>query len=133
MMRNVSPLLQLTAAELLEQRYDSQIRRLRVIVEDQVNRTSDAISKYFPDGTRVSRPRAGFVLWVELPREIDSLELYRLVHLSPAAILPGPFFSARGAYRHCIRVNAGNPWSDRVDRALQMLARLCPRARPRSI
>jgi DNA-binding transcriptional MocR family regulator len=126
---DVSPLLQLTAAELLEHRYDRRMRQLRAVVEDRVNSMHDAIAEYFPRGTRISRPRAGLVLWVELPPGIDAMQLYRLARRSPAAIFPGPLFSVRGAYRNCIRINAGYPWSDRLDRALRTLARLCPQAR----
>ncbi|GEM_PF-3379669 len=32
--------------------------------------------KYFPEGTKVSRPSGGHVLWIEMPEDIDSLDLY---------------------------------------------------------
>jgi hypothetical protein len=35
-----------------------------------------ALVRYFPDGTRATRPAGGFVLWVELPTSVDSLKLF---------------------------------------------------------
>lgn len=34
-----------------------------------------AVSKCFPEGTRVTQPRGGFVIWVELPKAVDALSL----------------------------------------------------------
>jgi hypothetical protein len=41
-----------------------------------VPRVTQAITKYFPAGTKVTRPTGGYVLWVELPSQINSLELF---------------------------------------------------------
>ncbi len=37
---------------------------------------TEAVSRYFPAGTKVTRPAGGQVLWVELTPGINSLDLY---------------------------------------------------------
>jgi len=32
----------------------------------------------FPQGTRITHPSGGFILWVQMPDQVDSLELYKL-------------------------------------------------------
>ena len=36
----------------------------------------DAVSRCFPAATRFSQPQGGFVLWVELPPEVVTTQLY---------------------------------------------------------
>jgi DNA-binding transcriptional MocR family regulator len=38
------------------------------------------------------------------------------------SVAPGPIFSATGAYRHFLRLNAGLLWSDELARALHVVA-----------
>jgi len=47
--------------------YDHHLRSIRRAYREQVQRFSTAIVQHFPLGTRISRPRGGFVLWLELP------------------------------------------------------------------
>ena len=62
-------LLGMAVAEFLASGgYDRHLRRLRAALETNVERYREAIMAEFPEGTRVSAPRGGFVLWVELPR-----------------------------------------------------------------
>jgi DNA-binding transcriptional MocR family regulator len=84
-----------------------------------------AIAKYFPQGTRISRPAGGYMLWVELPRKIDAAKLHRAAMAERISILPGMVFSAAGRYPNYIRLNCGHAWSDAHDRALLTLGRLC--------
>src|SRR6266699_2493974 len=106
-------------AEFLESGgYDRHIRRMRLTFEQQVCMFSQAVSKYFPEGTGMSRPTGGYVLRVELPKEIDSTDLYHRALKEGISISPGPIFSASGKFRNYIRLNCGIKWSNEVDRAI---------------
>ena len=104
--------------------YDRSLRQMRAAFEQQVRSVSHAVSKYFPEGTRVSRPEGGYVLWIELPRGTDSVAVFRAAVKEGISISPGPIFSASGKFRNCIRLNCGLKWSDEVDRAILKLGRL---------
>lgn len=117
------------AAYLESDNYDRHLRNLRRALQLQVQQTSQAIVKYFPPGTRLSRPEAGHVLWVELPKGIDSVELHRAAFTHQISVLPGPIFSPTGRFRNFLRVNCGSVWSDRIDQALVKLGKLCEQLR----
>jgi DNA-binding transcriptional MocR family regulator len=120
-----STLPQMAVADFLDTGgYERHLRRLRHALADQVGRVSDAIAVSCPPGTRVSRPRGGFVLWVELPPGKSALELHTRALERGISIAPGPIFSAKQRFSNCIRVSCGFPWSDVLERSIQTLGRL---------
>ena len=67
--------------------------------------------RYFPGGTRVTRPNGGIVLWVKMPDYVDSLVLYKQALQAGITLAPGYMFSATEQYRNFIRLNAAY-WKD---------------------
>jgi DNA-binding transcriptional MocR family regulator len=118
-------LLQLAIAQFLESGgYDRHLRKMRAAFAAQTERMIAAVGEYFPPGAKVTRPTGGFVVWVELPHGVDSLELQERALAEHISISPGPIFSARQRYRNFIRLNCGYPWSARLEEALRTLGRL---------
>jgi len=116
---------QMAVARFLESGgYDRHLRKLRKALATQVQRVTLAVRQYFPEGTRITRPTGGFVLWVELPKSVDSLELYRKALEKKISIAPGPIFSAKQKYQNFIRLSCGQAWSDSLEQALKTLGRL---------
>ncbi len=115
---------QLAVAEFLANGgYDRYLRSIRREYAKKVACMSEDIGRSFPEGTRVTRPRGGFTLWVEMPTKVDSLELYDRALKHGITITPGPLFSASGKYRNCVRLNAAF-YSERTAGALATLGRL---------
>lgn len=104
--------------------YDHHLRRIRKFYADQLCRMTEAVTRYFPAGTKVTRPTGGHVLWVELPERIDSLDLYRRALRQKVSIAPGSIFSANRKFPNFIRLNCGNPWSDRIEEAMIKLGHI---------
>ena len=67
---------------------------MRRVFADHIDRTTHAIDRYFPDGTRVARAAGGFVLWVEFPEAWDSWEVLHKVLEQGICIAPGVILSA---------------------------------------
>jgi DNA-binding transcriptional MocR family regulator len=105
-------------------RLDLHLRHLRKVLRAQCLRYSQAIAEYFPEGVRVSRPQGGYVLWVELDRQIDAFELFRKAHQHHISISPGQIFSLGGQYSYFIRLGFGAPYSAKIDRSLKILGTL---------
>jgi len=121
-----SSLSQFVVASFLESGgYDRSVRTMRTAFQQQVLAVSQAVSKYFPEGTRISRPAGGYVLWVELPKRIDAITVYRLALEEGISTSPGPIFSASGKFKNCMRLNCGRSWCDELDRALLKVGRIC--------
>jgi DNA-binding transcriptional MocR family regulator len=104
--------------------YDHHLRKVRRLYAQKVQQMTQAITKYFPESTKVTRPAGGHVLWVELPAHINSLELYRRALAAKISIAPGPIFSAKQKYPNFIRLNCGNPWSEVIENALIKLGQI---------
>jgi DNA-binding transcriptional MocR family regulator len=104
--------------------YDHHLRKLRRLYAEKVQNFSQAISEHFPEGTRLTRPLGGYVLWVELPPAVNSLELLDRALAAGISIAPGPMFSAKSKFLNFIRINCGNPWNQTTQRALEQLGRM---------
>lgn len=116
---------QLVVARFLETgAYDRYLRDLRGEYARAVQFVVQGIARYFPEGTRVSRPSGGFVLWVELPPGCSAMALYEKAMQHSISIVPGPLFSAQGKFQNCIRLNCALPRDERLDKALLLLGRL---------
>ena len=119
-----SPTLnQLALADYLQHgNYDKHLRQVRQSYEQQISLFTNTIYKYFPEGTRVTHPQGGFVLWLELPENVGTLQLAHDLLEHNISIAPGQIFSATQKYQHCLRLNCAQPWSSELERALLLLA-----------
>jgi DNA-binding transcriptional MocR family regulator len=115
---------QMAVAEFLSSGgYDHHLRHIRREYARNVNLLGQAVTRYFPPETRVARPSGGIVLWVQLPQNVDSLELYKLALQNNITIAPGYLFSATNQYANYIRLNAA-AWSYPIERAVERLGEL---------
>ena len=120
-----STLLQLATADFLaDGGYDHHLRKLRKTFAEQVSRVRDCIARHFPEETRISRPQGGYVIWLELPAGVDSLQIFEQALAAGIALAPGPIFSVRSEFRNCLRISCGFPWSDSIERGLVQEGRL---------
>jgi DNA-binding transcriptional MocR family regulator len=116
-----SVLSQLAIAQFLERGgYDHHLRKIRRAYADKMAALSQAIVAHFPEGTRVTEPEGGYVLWVQLPDKLDSVALYQEALKAFIAIAPGYIFSPAHKFDDFIRLNAAC-WCERSE---QDLARL---------
>ncbi|EIN02197.1 helix-turn-helix transcriptional regulator, GntR family, aminotransferase domain-containing [Paraburkholderia hospita] len=84
---------------------ESHLRRIRKAMQSRVYRMAEGIDRLFPEGTSFSLPSGGFLLWVELPEQVDSLELQEKATGFGIGVAPGALFSPRAEYRNFIRLN----------------------------
>jgi DNA-binding transcriptional MocR family regulator len=105
-------------------RYDHHLRKLQAVLYANSLQYMRAISNYFPHDTKISRPRGGFILWVELNPKIDTYKLYKLAFRQGISIAPGRMFTLQEQYQHHMRLSYGMHWNERIDKALQTLGSL---------
>ena len=115
---------QMAVAEFLESGgYDHHLRTIRREYANNVSLLSQAVMRYFPPETRVTRPTGGFVLWVQLPENIDSLEIYKLALKNNITITSGYLFSPTNQFSNFIRLNAA-AWTYPIERAVERLGEM---------
>ncbi len=113
-------------AEYLSQGgYDRHLGVLRRTLADQQTSALLALRTHLPEGSfTVTQPDGGYFLWVELPERVDTIELHRKALEAGFSIAPGPIFSARREFAHCLRINYGHPWTTAHERAIKALGSL---------
>lgn len=94
------------AAFLANGGYDRWLRAAGRHYRESVAGVRRAVHESFPEGTRMTRPAGGMVLWVVLPPGLDSVALYHRVREQRIAFAPGSMFTLEDAYRNCLRLNA---------------------------
>lgn len=118
---------QILSRYLASKHYEKNLKKLRLFCSIHVHKTAQEVLNHFPEGTRVSLPQGGFVLWVELPKKIDTIELYRKAIAKKVTFSPGPLFSATKQYKNFLRLNCGNIWTPKVEESLRCLGALAKR------
>lgn len=109
---------------LAEGRYRRHMRTFTAKCKSQLAIFSAHIQRTFPEGTRISNPKGGFVLWVELPESVDAVALYREALKRGIGLAPGAMYSSQERYGNFVRINCGNPWSDKVRVAVETVGEL---------
>lgn len=105
-------------------RYEYHLKNLRKALHTQCLKYTQAIIEYFPEGTKISRPQGGFVLWIELPRKVNAVKLRNEAIHHHISVVPGKIFSACCNYNNFIRISFGKPFNDDMDYGLMMLGKL---------
>jgi DNA-binding transcriptional MocR family regulator len=104
--------------------YERHLRKLRNALKNQVRKSTMAIARYFPRDTRVTAPQGGFMLWVELPQEVSSLEVFSQALKERISIVPGLICSNSDRYGHFLRISCGYPWNDRMAAGFKILGNI---------
>lgn len=104
---------------------DTHLAELRAALRGQQEKVVRSIKRHFPAQARVVLPEGGYFLWIELPARVDVMEVHRAAVAANLSIAPGPMFSARGAFKNCLRINCGHPFTPALDRAIAVLGQLC--------
>lgn len=102
-------------------RYENHLRKMRHTLHANSLNFLRTISEHFPEGTKVSRPQGGFILWIELPKSIDTMQLYELALRHKISIGPGRMFTSKQQYNNCLRLSYGMDWTEEVRSGIEKL------------
>lgn len=116
------PATQLAAATFVQEgHYHRHVRRMRQIYQRNMEIYTCWAREYFPCGICVTRPKGGFMLWVELPEQVDMVCVAKQLCRLKIQVAPGSLFSASGKYRNCVRINCALPPSEKHRDVMQKL------------
>jgi DNA-binding transcriptional MocR family regulator len=105
-------------------RYDLHMRNLRKKLYAQCLRYTQAIAEYFPEETKVSRPEGGYVLWIELSKNINAFDVFYEASEARISIAPGQLFSIDRRFSNYIRISFGTPYSKVMDDCISLLGKI---------
>ncbi|HFZ8994897.1 TPA: PLP-dependent aminotransferase family protein [Citrobacter freundii] len=116
------PVTQMAVANFIrEGHYHRHVRRMRQIYQRNREIYTCWIREYFPCDICVTRPKGGYLLWVELPQHVDMVDIARQLYQHKIQIAPGSLFSASGKYRNCLRINCALPPVEKHREVMQKL------------
>ncbi len=116
---------QLVVAEFLSSGgYDRHLRSIRSRLAKQCSQALQSIETHLPESVKVSTPSGGHVLWLELAKSVNAVELSEQALLQGIQIAPGPIFSASGGFQNYFRINTGFPWTAELDQQIARLGKL---------
>ncbi|OYD65521.1 UNVERIFIED_ORG: GntR family transcriptional regulator [Burkholderia sp. CF145] len=119
---------QLAIAEFLENdSYDHHLRRVRRTLMQHASLMRSAVERFFPEGTKMTNPAGGYLLWIELPRSTDSMRLYKSALDNGITIGPGCMFSRSGNFGDAFRLNYSYAWTPEIEGAVVTLGKLASR------
>jgi DNA-binding transcriptional MocR family regulator len=115
------PVQDALALYLREGGYDRHLGGLRRAFAAQQKSALQALRTHLPPGFTVTRPEGGYFLWLEFPAHVDAIAVHRRALEQGFSIAPGPIFSARREFAHCLRLNYGHEWTTASERAIKAL------------
>ncbi len=116
---------QMAVAQYLAQGgFERHLRKIRAVLERQGRIMEECILRHFPQGTRVTHPSGGTVLWVELPEAVDAITLFYEAKARNVSMAPGNIFSSTDQFKHFLRLSYGGVWSPTLEQAIETLGRL---------
>lgn len=104
--------------------YDHHLRSLRRRYQHQIEEARGLVARYFPRGTRATRPDGGFLVWVEMPETVDSVLLFQRLLQENICLTPGPLYSLSNRYDHALRLSTCFPFDGRYALAIQRTGQL---------
>ncbi len=115
---------QLTLADFLASgNYNRHLKTLRPLLKRNADRMGALVAEHFPAETRTSRPVGGSVLWLELPKQVNSEQLFDDAIAAGISISPGQIFSPSNRYTNFTRLSYGHPWTEKTENAIRWLGR----------
>jgi DNA-binding transcriptional MocR family regulator len=118
---------QAMASFLEEGRYETHLRAMRNSLADNSKRFIAAISESFPYHTKLTSPQGGYMLWVELSKSTDTLELFKNAARNKITFSPGHVFTLRKQYLNCLRLSFAMSWTEKIAADLKLLGKMAAR------
>ncbi|GAB3330224.1 PLP-dependent aminotransferase family protein [Bordetella tumulicola] len=101
--------------------YDRHLVRLRRKLKIQREHIAEDIARYFPPGTRLNVPEGGMLLWVEMPGQQSSTQVFEQALARGIRIAPGTMFSNADRYNHFLRLSCGSSYTPQMAEAMRTL------------
>lgn len=98
--------------------YDRHLRTLRRRYAANLDEARGLIGRHFPVGTRATRPQGGFVFWVTLPEQIDTVALFHRLLQEKICVTPGALYTLSDRADHALRLSCCYPFDERYRYAI---------------
>ena len=84
----------------------------------------DALQKYMPKSVSWTIPTGGMFIWVTLPKNFDTQNLYPKAIEKSVAFVPGYIFHPQGGKSSSLRLSYALPTPDQINTGIRILAQM---------
>lgn len=104
--------------------YRRHLHKLMVKLAHQKQQLINVLIENLQHGIAYTDPSGGNSLWLALPEQVDSYQLYLKAKECGLTLTPGQLFSVSGHYRHYLRLSFNHPLTGKRLRAFKLLCKL---------
>jgi len=101
--------------------FPRHLRQLRHTLKLQHSYCAASILRHFPETIKLTSPKGGLSIWIELPKGINSNEVYYEARTRNISIMPGHLCSGHSDYHNFIRIGYGGFWNNKLDQAIRKI------------
>ena len=123
-----STINQIVLNEVVREIWPVLVPRLRAAYRVRRDAMLSALERWFPPGTRWTRPAGGLFVWLDLPEGVDGTRLLeRAINEVNVAFVPGAAFHADRSGANTCRLSFSMVGPDTIDEGIRRLSTLLPR------
>ncbi|MHC4436895.1 MAG: aminotransferase-like domain-containing protein [Planctomycetota bacterium] len=112
---------------LVDNDLDEHILKIREVYKKQRDSMVSMIEEHFPEEVKCTKPQGGMFLWVTLPENISSLNLFKQATKENIAFVPGRAFYVDGGGDNTLRLNFSNSDEEKIEEGIKRLAKVIKR------
>lgn len=114
---------QYVAAEYITKGYmDNHVKKIISLYEGKKNLMLAAMEKYFPEGTKWTKPEGGLFIWVTLPDYMDTRSMFGRAIKNKVAYVIGSAFFADKSGKNTMRLNYSYASDQEIEEGIKRLA-----------
>lgn len=111
----------IVAKFMAEYNIDEHVNKIRKVYRKRENVMMAAIEKYFPAGVNYSHPQGGLFIWVEVPGDVDTIQLFNTCIKHNVAFVPGEPFYPDKVTPGTFRLNYSNMSEEQIQTGIERL------------
>ena len=102
----------------------SHIRTIRKVYKERRDVMIKSLEEYMPEDVHWTEPKGGLFLWVTLPEDFDTGEIFKSAVEARVAFVPGGPFHPLGGGKNTMRLNFSNSKPELIVEGIQRLAKV---------
>ena len=119
---SVNSFIQNALVEYLSHRhYEKHLKTLRSTLQRYKKQYFNYLKAHLPEQCHVNYYPSGYFLWIELPEQVDSNEIYQHMLEHSVSVAPSSLFNISNQQNHFIRMNCSFEMNEKIQNALNQL------------
>ena len=103
---------------------DKHVKHICEVYHERRDVMLDALEEHMPAGVKWTHPKGGLFLWLSVPEEISTVEMFQDAVAQKVAYVPGVSFFPFGDVENSMRLNFSYATPDEINEGIARLARV---------